>query len=409
MTGELWDTLWVNLNLATMVEGGAPYGAVPGGAIAISGGRLVFVGSQNDLPGPAENLAAEIRDGRGRWVTPGLIDCHTHLVYGGNRALEFEQRLAGASYEEIAKAGGGILSTVRETRGATEAQLLATAVTRLDSLRGEGVTTLEIKSGYGLELATELRMLRVARSLGERRPVSVRTTLLGAHAIPLEYDQRADDYIDMVCHEMIPAAVEAGLVDAVDAFCENIGFSREQTSRVFEAAKAHDLPVKLHAEQLSDQEGAQLAAGFGALSADHLEYVSLQGVEAMARAGTVAVLLPGAYYFLNEKQKPPVDVFRRLGVPMAVSTDCNPGSSPVTSLLLVVNMSCVMFGLTIEEALAGVTRNAARALGLSSSRGTLEVGKRADLAIWDIDSPADLAYAVGAKPLSEVVFAGSDC
>ncbi len=407
MTGEMWDTLWVDVNLATMVDGGVPYGAVQDGAIGISAGRLVYVGPRNGLSGPPKKLATEVRNGQGRWITPGLIDCHTHLVYGGNRAHEFEQRLAGASYEEIAKAGGGIVSTVKATRGATEDQLLTSALGRLDRLLGEGVTTIEVKSGYGLDLATELKMLRVARQLGERRPVSVLTTLLGAHALPPEYAGRPDDYIGLVCREMIPAAAEAGLIDAVDAFCEIIGFSPEQTARVFDAAVAHDLPVKLHAEQLSDQGGAQLAARYGALSADHLEYVSMQGVEAMKRAGTVAVLLPGAFYILQEIRKPPIDTFRSLGVPMAVSTDCNPGSSPVTSLLLMLNMACVLFGLTIEEALAGVTRHAAQALGLSQSRGTLEVGKNADLAIWDIESPADLAYAVGANPLHEVVYAGT--
>ncbi len=402
----MWDTLWVDVNLATMVDVGAPYGAVQDGAVGVEAGRLAYVGPRTGLPGSPKNLATEVRNGQGRWMTPGLIDCHTHLVYGGNRAHEFEQRLAGASYEEIAKAGGGIVSTVRATRGATEAQLLTSALARLDRLLGEGVTTIEVKSGYGLDLGTELKMLRVARQLAERRPVSVRTTLLGAHALPPEFHGRPDDYIDLVCREMIPAAAEEGLVDAVDAFCETIGFSPEQTARVFDAAVAHDLPVKLHAEQLSDQGGAQLAARYGALSADHLEYVSMQGVEAMKQAGTVAVLLPGAFYVLQETRKPPIDAFRRLGVPMAVSTDCNPGSSPVTSLLLILNMACVLFGLTIEEALAGATRIAAQALGLSQSRGTLEVGKAADLAVWDIDSPADLAYAVGANPLKEVVYAG---
>ncbi len=406
MTGEMWDTLWVDVNLATMVDGGEPYGAVRDGAVGISAGRLAFVGPRAGLPGAPQSLAQDVRSGRGRWVSPGLIDCHTHLVYGGNRAHEFEQRLAGASYEEIATAGGGILSTVMATREATEARLLDSALARLDRLLAEGVTTIEIKSGYGLDLPTELKMLTVARRLAKERPVSVRTTLLGAHAVPPEFVGRPDDYIDLVCREVIPAAAKAGLADAVDAFCERIGFTPEQTARVFDAAAVHDLPVKLHAEQLSDQGGAQLAARYGALSADHLEYVSSEGVEAMAQSGTVAVLLPGAFYVLKETRKPPIDAFRRLGVPMAVSTDCNPGSSPVTSLLLMVNMACVLFGLTVEEALAGVTRNAARALGLSRSRGTLEVGKVADLAVWNIESPADLAYAVGANPLYEVVHAG---
>ncbi len=406
MTGGLWDTLWVDVNLATMVDGGAPYGAVRDGAVGISAGRLAFVGPRTSLPGVPKDLARDVRFGQGRWISPGLVDCHTHLVYGGNRAHEFEQRLAGASYEEIARAGGGILSTVTATREATEAQLLASALTRLDRILGEGVTTIEIKSGYGLDLPTELKMLRVARQLAKERPVSVRTTLLGAHALPPEFAGRPDDYIDLVCRDLIPAAAGEGLADAVDAFCETIGFTPEQTARVFDAAAAHELPVKLHAEQLSDQGGAQLAARYGALSADHLEYVSPEGVEAMARSGTVAVLLPGAFYVLKETRKPPIETLRRYGVPMAVSTDCNPGSSPVTSPLLMVNMACVLFGMTVEEALAGVTRNAARALGLSRSRGTLEVDKVADLAVWNIESPADLAYAVGANPLHEVVYAG---
>lgn len=402
----MWDTLWIDVNLATMVDGGGAYGAVRNGAAGISGGRLVYVGPREDLPGEPETLAREIRSGRGRWMTPGLIDCHTHLVYGGNRAHEFERRLAGASYEEIARAGGGILSTVKATRGATEEQLSASSLTRLDRLIAEGVTTVEIKSGYGLDLSSELKMLRVARRLGEKRPVAVRTTLLGAHALPPEFAGRSDDYIDWICRELIPAAAAEGLADAVDAFCETIGFSPEQTARVFEAAVAHQLPVKLHAEQLSDQGGARLAARYDALSADHLEYVSSEGVEAMARSGMVAVVLPGAFYILNETRKPPIEAFRLHGVPIAVSTDCNPGTSPVTSLLLMVNMACVLFGLTVEESLAGVSRHAAKALGLSASRGTLEVGKLADLAIWDIESPADLAYAVGANPLDEVVWSG---
>lgn len=403
----MWDTLWVDVNLATMVDGGEAYGAVGDGAVGISDGRLAFVGPRDGLPAVPEKLAREIRSGQGRWVTPGLIDCHTHLVYGGNRAHEFERRLAGASYEEIARAGGGILSTVSATREATEAQLLASSLNRLDRLIAEGVTTVEIKSGYGLDLSTELKMLRVARRLGEERPVSVQTTLLGAHALPPEYAGRSDDYIAWVCRELIPAAAAEGLADAVDAFCETIGFSPEQTALVFDAAVAHEIPVKLHAEQLSDQGGASLAACYRALSADHLEYVSPEGVGAMARSGTVAVVLPGAFYVLNETRKPPIETFRLHGVPIAVATDCNPGTSPVTSLLLMVNMACVLFGLTVEESLVGVTRNAARALGLSQSRGTLEVGKVADLAIWDIESPADLAYAIGANPLHEVVWSGS--
>lgn len=406
MTNGNWDRLWIDVNLATMAEGVVPYGAVRDGAIAVSSGRIVFAGPREALPDEPENLARSVHQGQGRWVTPGLIDCHTHLVYGGNRAHEFEQRLAGATYEEIARAGGGILSTVSATRKATEPQLLASALTRLDRLLAEGVTTVEVKSGYGLDLHTEMKMLRVARRLADERPVSVVTTLLGAHALAPEYAGRPDEYIDLVCREMVPAAAELGLVDAVDVFCETIGFTPEQTARVFDAAKKAGLSLKLHAEQLTDQGGAQLVAKYGGLSADHLEYVSMEGVEAMAQAGTAAVLLPGAFYVLKETQKPPIEAMRRAGVAMAVATDSNPGSSPVTSLLLMVNMACVLFGLTVDEALAGVTRNAATALGLSQSKGTLEVGKIGDLVFWNIDSPADLAYAIGANPCHEVVFAG---
>ncbi len=403
MANERWDEIWVDVDLATMVEGGAAYGVVRDGAIGISDGRLTFVGERSGLPGSPQSLAREVHNGGGRWVTPGLIDCHTHIVYGGNRAREFEQRLAGVSYEEIARAGGGILSTVRATRSATEEKLLEESLRRVDRLLAQGVTTVEIKSGYGLDLENELKMLRVARRIGEYRPVDVRTTLLAAHALPPEYSDRRGAYVDLICREIVPAAADAGLADAVDAFCETIGFSPEETERVFGAAVDAGLPVKLHAEQLSDQGGAGLAARFGALSADHLEYVSPAGIEAMAEAGTAAVLLPGAFYVLGESRKPPVDTFRKAGVPMALSTDCNPGSSPVTSILLMLNMGCLLFGLTVEESLAAVTRNAAKALGLGEDRGTLEVGKRADFVLWDIESPADLAYAVGAEPVSEIV------
>ncbi len=403
MANERWDEIWVDVDLATMVEGGAAYGVVRDGAIGISDGRLTFVGARSGLPGSPQSLAREVHNGGGRWVTPGLIDCHTHIVYGGNRAREFEQRLAGVSYEEIARAGGGILSTVRATRSATEEKLLEESLRRVDRLLAQGVTTVEIKSGYGLDLENELKMLRVARRIGEYRPVDVRTTLLAAHALPPEYADRRGAYVDLICREIVPAAADAGLADAVDAFCETIGFSPEETERVFGAAVDAGLPVKLHAEQLSDQGGAGLAARFGALSADHLEYVSPADIEAMAEAGTAAVLLPGAFYVLGETRKPPVDTFRKAGVPMALSTDCNPGSSPVTSILLMLNMGCLLFGLTVEESLAAVTRNAAKALGLGEDRGTLEVGKRADFVLWDIESPADLAYAVGAEPVSEIV------
>ena len=348
----------------------------------------------------------ETVDCEGRWITPGLIDPHTHLIFSGDRAQEFEQRLAGASYEAIARAGGGIVSTVAATRTASEQELVAQATPRLDALIAEGLTTIEIKSGYGLSLEHELKSLRAARRLAELRPVSVTTTFLGAHALPPEFESNPDGYIDLVCREMIPGVAKAGLADAVDVFCDRIGFSAEQTGRVFEAAHAHGLPVKLHAEQLSNQHGAKLAAAHGALSADHLEYLDESGVAAMARAGTVATLLPGAYYFVRETRLPPVDALRSAGVPMALATDCNPGTSPLTSLLLTMNMAATLFRLTVEECLAGVTREAARALGRLSEIGTLEAGKRCDLAIWEIERPAELVYRMGLNPLSARVFGG---
>lgn len=402
-----WDSLWVNARLATMVPGSEPYGAIDDGALAVASGLMAWVGRRNELPGRPEALAREVHDAAGRWMTPGLIDCHTHLVYAGERAGEFELRLAGARYEEIARAGGGIRSTVAATRAADEDALLEAAAGRLAALRAEGVTTVEIKSGYGLDRDTEAKQLRVARRLGEALSLTVRTTFLGAHALPPEYEGRKADYIAFVCREAMPALHRQGLVDAVDAFCERIGFTRQETADVFTAARALGLPVKLHAEQLSDQGGAALAARFGALSADHLEYLSEGGARAMAEAGTVAVLLPGAFYFLGEKRLPPVDLLRRHGVPIAVATDSNPGTSPVTSLLLMLNMACTLFRLTPEEALAGVTVNAAKALGLSSSRGALEVGKAADFVLWDIARPAELAYRIGSNPCHAVVRAGS--
>ena len=401
----MWDTLWIDVNLATMA-GGGPYGAIEDGAVACAGSRIAWVGRRRDLPGRPEQLAKGVLRGHGRWVTPGLVDCHTHLVYGGQRAAEFEQRLQGISYEEIARAGGGIASTVRATREATQDELLKSARVRLSRLLAEGVTTVEIKSGYGLDTATEIKMLAVARSLGDELPVRVSTTFLGAHAVPPEYIGRQDEYVDLVCGEMLSEVAAAGLADAVDGFCESIGFTAEQIERVFLAAARHGLPVKLHAEQLSDQGGAQLLARHGGVSADHLEYVSEAGVRALAEAAAVAVLLPGAFYFLRESRLPPIDAFRRHGVPMALSTDCNPGSSPVTSLLLMLNMGCTLFRLTPDEALAGVTREAARALGVADDRGTLEVGKAADLVLWDIQMPAELAYAVGANPCHQVVLGG---
>ena len=406
MPDRSWDALWTNVHLATMTGNGVAYGAIEDGALAVADGRIAWVGREADLPGAPDRLALALHDGGGAWMTPGLIDCHTHLVYGGNRAGEFEKRLQGVSYEDIARAGGGIRATVAATRAASPQDLLAAAAGRIAALAADGVTTVEIKSGYGLDTETEIKMLRVARRLGSRLPVGVRTSFLGAHALPADYADRRSAYVDLVCNEMLPAAVEEDLADAVDAFCEGIGFSPEETAQVFDAAARHGLPVKLHADQLSDLGGAALAARYNALSADHLECTNENGVAAMAAAGTVAVLLPGAFYFLGETRKPPVDLFRRHGVPMAVASDCNPGSSPVTSLLLMLNMACTLFGLTPEEALAGVTRQAALALGLADEVGTLQPGLAADLAVWTIDSPAELAYGIGARPLATRIVAG---
>ena len=402
------DIIWVGGNIASMETEAGPWGAIYDAALGVKDGRIAWIGPRADLPGPPEGLAHEVRDFSGQWITPGLIDCHTHLVYGGDRAREFEMRLQGASYEEIARAGGGIVSTVKATRTADEATLLGTAAKRLAALTGEGITAIEIKSGYGLDLETELKQLRIARRLGEQAGVTVRTTFLGAHAPPAEFEGRADDYIDFVCAESLPAAAEAGLADAVDAFCESIAFSPAQTERVFRRAAELDLPVKLHADQLSDLGGAALAARHGALSADHLEYTGESGVKAMAAAGTVAVLLPGAFYTLRETQLPPIDLFRRHGVPIAIATDSNPGSSPVTSILLMLNMACTLFRMTPEEALAGITRNAARALGMEATHGTLAEGKAADFCLWNIAEPAELAYRIGFNPLDRRVRAGEE-
>jgi imidazolonepropionase len=383
------DAAWFNANVATMVSG---YGAIADGVVAARDGKISWLGPRSEW----RERAHEEHDARGAWITPGLVDCHTHLVYAGNRAHEFELRLKGASYEEIARAGGGILSTVKATRAATEDELFLQSRKRLKAWLAEGAAVVEVKSGYGLDRDTELRMLRAARQLGE--DITVRTTFLGAHAVPPEYEGREDAYVDFVCDEVLPAAAKEGLVDAVDVFCERIAFSAAQTKRVFEKAKALGLPVKLHADQLSDSGGAALAAQHKALSADHIEHSTESGIEAMRRAGTVAVLLPGAYYFLRETKLPPIEALRKHGVPIALATDHNPGSSPVCSPLLILNMACTLFRLTPEEALAGMTRHAARALGLEASHGTLEVGKAADLALWDIAAPAELAYAVGANP-----------
>ena len=374
---------------------GPSYGAIVDAALAVTGNRISWAGPRSEW----RDGAREEHDARGAWITPGLIDCHTHLVYAGNRAQEFEQRLKGATYEEIARAGGGILSTVKATRAASEEELLHLAQRRLSRWEAEGATVIEVKSGYGLDLETELKILRAARRLSG---LTVKTTFLGAHALPEEYKGRSDDYIDFVCNEVLPEAKKQGLVDAVDAFCERIAFTPEQTQRVFDKAKALGLPVKLHADQLSDLGGAALAAGHGALSADHLEFSNEEGISRMRATGTVAVLLPGAFYFLKEKQLPPIGALRRHGVPIALATDHNPGSSPLGSPLLVLNMACTLFGLTPEEALAGMTRHAARALGLAASHGTLEVGKQADLALWEIGAPAELAYAFGANPCMKV-------
>ncbi len=388
------EALFTNVHLATL----SAQGDIADGAIAVDQGRIVWLGERADAP-PARTT----HDGNGCWLTPGLIDCHTHIVHAGSRSDEFEARLNGASYEEIARAGGGILSTVRATRAASEAELLRQSLPRVAALLAEGVTTLEIKSGYGLSLEAELKMLRAARRVGKLLPVTVRTTFLGAHALPPEFAGRPDDYIDAV-RAMLPEL--DGLADAVDVFCERIGFSPEQTGRVFAAARAQGLPVKLHAEQLSDQGGAALAARHGALSADHLEHVSAEGIAALAAAGTVAVLLPGAWYFLRDTHLPPVQALRDAGVPMALATDCNPGSSPMSSILLAMNMACTLWRLTPREALAGCTVHAARALGLQDDIGSLEVGKRADFALWDIARPAELAYAIGFNPCRAVVNGG---
>jgi imidazolonepropionase len=401
MVTEAADLLFTNVRLATMVDG---VGELQDAALAVRGGRIAWLGARRDAP-----PAAAIHDCGGAWMTPGLVDCHTHIVHAGERGGEWEARLNGASYEDIARAGGGILATVRATRAASEDALLRQSLPRILTLLAEGVTTLEIKSGYGLTLDDEAKMLRVARRIGTMLPVSVHTTFLGAHALPPEFAGRADAYIDEICERMLPALAADGLVDAVDAFCERIGFTHAQTARVFAAARRLGLPVKLHAEQLSDQDGAALVADYGGLSADHLEYLSPAGVAAMARAGTVAVLLPGAYYFLrefaNEARMPPLDALRAAGVPLALATDCNPGTSPLTSLLLAMNLACTLWRMTPLEALRGCTVHAARALGRSDI-GTLAPGMRADLALWDVARPSDLAYALGARPCRLVVHGG---
>jgi len=394
------ERLFTNACIATMTPG-EPYGLIGKGAVGVSGGKIMWIGAADDLP-PAEL----VEDCGGRLITPGLIDCHTHLVYDGSRAREFEARLSGARYEDIAKAGGGILSTVNATRAASEDDLVESALPRLDRLIAEGVCDIEIKSGYGLDLASELKILRAARRLGRERNIHIHTTFLGAHATPPEFDGRPDDYIAHLCNDILPAAHQEKLVDAVDGFCEGIGFTAAQIERVFQKAQELGLPVKLHAEQLSERGGARLAARYHGLSADHLEYLNPDDAPYLAAEGTIAVLLPGAFYYLRETRAPPVEALRRAGVAMAVATDCNPGTSPMTSILLAMNMACTLFHLTPQEALAGCTANAARALGIAASTGTLAVGKGANLAIWNAAHPSELAYHVGFNPLYKRIFEG---
>jgi imidazolonepropionase len=390
------DIVWRNAQLATLASDAEGLGIVAKGAIVCESGQIVYAGPEADMPYVG---SARVVDCEGRLITPGLVDCHTHLVYGGDRAQEFEMRLAGASYEEIARAGGGIVSSVRATRAASEADLNRSALRRLDHLIAEGVTTVEIKSGYGLDIDSEMKCLRVARGLAHERDVGIVTTFLGAHALPPEAQGDKDAYIARVCDEMMPAIARLHLADAVDAFCEGIAFSLAQTERVFQRAKALGLPVKLHADQLSNLHGAALAARFNALSADHLEHTDEAGAQALARAGTVAVLLPGAFYMLRETHKPPVEALRKHGAYIAIATDSNPGTSPLTSLLMTMNMAATLFRLTVDECIAGVTREAARALGLLDRIGTLEAGKQCDLAIWDVVRPAELVYRIGFNPL----------
>lgn len=394
----MWDRIWVGGHLATLDPKLEGYGEIRDGALACLNGRIAWVGRERDLPARADDCARDVLELEGCWLTPGFVDCHTHLVFGGDRSGEFEARLQGLSYEEIARAGGGIRTTLAATREATEEELFSSALPRVLDLHAEGITTLEIKSGYGQDPDSETRVLRVARRLGENPSVDVRTTLLAAHVLPPEYEGKRGEYLAMVREEMIPRVVAGGLADAVDAFCEDIAFSAEECREVLQAGKNAGLGIHLHADQLSDGGGAALAAGLGALTADHLEYASRKGVEAMARAGTVAVLLPGAFYFIRETRPPPVAAFRAAGVPMALATDLNPGSSPLSSILLAMNMACTLFGLTPEEAVRGVTLNGARALGLESDRGTLEEGKVADLALWKIGHPRELPYWMGSRP-----------
>ncbi len=398
MNNHQWDAIWINSAIATLEES---HELIEHGAIGVQEGRIAWVGRMQDLPGAPEQLAKNVFS-EGGCLTPGLIDCHTHLIYAGNRSNEFEMRLQGKTYEEIARAGGGIRSTVRATRMASEEELFQQSFKRAENLIKEGVTTIEIKSGYGLDLETELKILRVAKHLEKVLPVTIIKTFLGAHTVPEEYQNRADEYIEFICEEMLPRIAEQRLANIVDVFCETIGFDLAQTERVFQAAKKYGFGIKCHAEQLSDSGSAMLAARYQALSVDHLEFLSKSSVEFLATTQTIAVLLPGAFYFLREKQLPPVQQLREYGVPMAIATDCNPGTSPIVSLLLILNMACTLFRLTPEEALAGVTRHAAKALGLHDV-GTLTVGKKADFVVWDIKRPAELAYYIGWNPVHQIV------
>ena len=401
-----WDEVWIGASIATMAAGAGSYGSIENAALAVRGEHIAWIGTAAEGRRRAATQDLTIRDGRGLWITPGLIDCHTHLVYGGNRVAEFEQRLCGVSYEDIARAGGGILGTVRATRAASHAGLYESALVRLKRLMAEGVTTIEIKSGYGLELDAERRLLEVARDLGANQQVSIKKTFLGLHSLPPEYSADRASFVNQVAGPWLESLAAAGLVDAVDAFCEGIAFTAAETESLLRAAKTLGLAAHLHAGQLSDMGAAQLAAKWGALSADHLEYMSADGAHAMAAAGTVAVMLPTAYFTLRQTHPPDVALLRRAGVPLAVATDCNPGTSPCTSILIALNMACTLYGLTPEEALAGVTRQAARALGVLNDVGTIEVGKKADLAIWRIERPAELCYGLGANPCVAVMYRG---
>ena len=391
MQDQHWDSIWINATLATCNTG---YGLINDAALAVKEGKIVWIGQMKALQDQPESLATRVYDVKHRCITPGFIDCHTHLVFAGNRAHEFEARLQGATYEDIARQGGGIQSTVAATRAASEDELFAQSLKRARALLASGVTTVEIKSGYGLDLETEVKMLRVATRIAEVLPLTVKRTFLGAHTIPIEYKDHADGYVDYLCETMIPKIAKEKLADAVDVYCEKIAFNLAQTERVFKAAMEHGMQIKCHAEQLSDMGGAALSARYRALSVDHLEHLSPAGVKAIAQSGTVAVLLPGAYYFLREAQLPPIDLLRKHDVSIAIATDCNPGTSPVTSLVLMLNMACTIFRLTPQEALLGVTRHAAMALGMEQTHGTLTVGKVADMAIWDVAHPAELSYYI---------------